>query len=85
MSDNLERILLTNVPDFVDDWILKSTTPCGDLIHQLDVNPDDPTKMFVCAKGQDNAQKIASTLDGYDLYGSIIGARYAFNKPPGMG
>lgn len=78
----MENILLTNVPDFVDQWVLQST-PCGALIEVVDVNPKDPSKVMLRTHGRENAIKIASTLDNYNLYGSVVRARYAFYSSTG--
>ena len=79
----MENILLTNVPDFVDQWVLQST-PCGNLIEAVDVNPHDPSKVMLRTHGRENAVKIASTLDNYNLYGAVIRARYAFLPTSGQ-
>ena len=69
------KVILSNLPEFLDEWTLKQLLPCANLFTSFVVNPGDSTKIIVETETRQHALQVVGELNECKLLGSTVQAR----------
>ena len=69
------KVILSNLPEFLDEWTIKQLLPCANLFISCVINPGDGSKVIVETETREHALQVVEELNGCEFLDSVVQAR----------